>query len=82
MSRLSDVREAFEEKGWRPVSLEQRGPDGTEILMLLIFYVCPVCSATIAPGPEDNESVMAEEHREWHLSQARDLDQASTPWGG
>lgn len=60
------------DKGWETVSIEQLGPDGTETLALLIFFVCPICRAVVPPPSEGFD--FTKEHGEWHLAQAADRD--------
>lgn len=63
------------QKEWKTVSIEQRGPDGTEVLGLLIFYVCPICFAVVpAPLRGDETIEFHVEHSGWHRKQARDFD--------
>lgn len=62
--------------GWQQVSIEQRGPDGTEVLALVIFHVCPICRAVV-PVP-DEEHPFDAEHSGWHIKQAQDFDVINT----
>lgn len=79
MGRFEEEAQQGIDAGFPTVTLEQRGPDGTEILMLLIFYVCPLCAATVAPAEDEDPMRLAKVHAEWHLQQARALDQITAP---
>lgn len=68
--------EVFERRGWRTVTLEQTGPDGTEVLSMLLFHICPICSACIPLGTEDDP--LPDEHRDWHIGEAQALDETAT----
>lgn len=59
-------------QNWKDLTLEQRGPDGTEVLFLIYFYVCPICFAMV-PADYEGQSFKGQ-HSEFHLRQARDLD--------
>lgn len=61
---------------WQAISIEQRGPDGTEVIGMVIFYSCPVCNAVVAP-PAGGIN-FPQEHAEWHVKQARDWDHVNT----
>lgn len=58
---------------WAALNIEQRGPDGSEVVMLLAFYACPLCNAVVAPPIPDGTD-FGLEHSKWHIKQARDLD--------
>ena len=64
----------FERVGFRPISLEQTGPDGTETIAMLIFHLCPVCAACIPLGSE--EEPFPDLHRTYHLEEAQTFDEA------
>lgn len=68
------VREVLD-RGWKSVSIEQRGPDGTEVLMVLLFAVCPVCKCVVALPTDEHH--FTEEHAGYHIEQARALDVVS-----
>ena len=72
-SHTERVENLYLAKGWRPVSLEQRGPDGTEVIGMLLFYVCPVCAVVVAEGNEDNDFLV--EHRAEHERLAKWQDE-------
>lgn len=71
----SATAEVFEKRGWRTVTMEQRGPDGTEVLAMLLFHICPVCAACIPLGTEQDP--LPDEHRDYHLKEAQALDEAA-----
>lgn len=71
LSTLSRLR-----SDWKPISIQQLGPDGTEVLGMVLFYACPICSAVVAPPIEGNE--FPREHAGFHIQQARDFDVLNT----
>lgn len=59
---------------WAQISVEQRGPDGSEVIGgIALFASCPVCWAVV-PLPTEQMNFMLE-HSKWHIKQARDWDQ-------
>lgn len=44
-------------EGWRSVSIEHRGPDGTEVLAMLVFMACPLCGAVVPPPDDEHDLV-------------------------
>lgn len=66
-------------KQWDAITIEQRGPDGTELLGILAFYACPICFAVVPP-PQTNPETGAyvkhfpQEHALRHVKEARDWD--------
>lgn len=68
-----EVLDIFAQRGWRNISLEQRGPDGTEVLAMLLFHICPVCSACVPLGDEQNP--LPDEHLGFHLGEAQKMDE-------
>lgn len=60
------------ERGWEQVTIEQRGPDGSEVIAILLFWVCPICRA-VCPSPTEDHPFTAD-HAGFHLKQARDFD--------
>lgn len=68
----TQARLSLQEGNWRTVTLDQFGPDGTEVIARLLFYVCPVCAATVAPGNEENDLRL--EHADYHVRQAHEFD--------
>lgn len=59
-------------QNWKDLTIEQTGPDGTEVLFRIYFYVCPVCRAIVPANYEEQDFQQA--HTEFHLRQARDFD--------
>lgn len=72
----SEMARRFVDPGWRQVSFEQRGPDGTEVLAMLLFHLCPACACVIPLGSE--EEPFPDWHRDYHLGEAQALDEAAS----
>lgn len=66
MSDQPDDPRVLLHTAWRSVSIEHRGPDGTEVLAMLIFMVCPLCGAVVPPPDEEHDLVQV--HVDWHES--------------
>lgn len=66
------VLKAFADPGWKTANIEQTGPDGTEVLMVIYFHICPNCAALVPPA--DGEPFL-DLHRDYHISQAQMLDE-------
>lgn len=72
MAELSTI--SVLNKEWDTISIEQRGPDGSEVLAMLLFYSCPLCSAVIPPPNEETGENFGRYHAMFHIKQARDFD--------
>lgn len=57
---------------WKTITIQQFGPDGSEVIAMLVFYSCPICAAVVPPPVEGSE--FAVDHANHHISQARDAD--------
>jgi hypothetical protein len=59
---------------WPTISVEQRGPDGTEVIGMVLFHACPLCNAVVPlPNPETGHH-FPHVHAMFHVKQARDFD--------
>jgi hypothetical protein len=67
------VIDAFANVGWRSITLDNRGPDGTEPVALLIFHLCPVCTTCVPLGTE--EDPLPDLHEKYHLDDAQAIDE-------
>lgn len=70
------VLDRFAEVGWRSVTMDQVGPDGTEVLAMLMFHLCPVCATCVPLGTVDDP--FPDLHRDYHLAEAQRWDEAVT----
>jgi hypothetical protein len=72
--------QAVLETGFVGATVEQRGPDGSTILAMLVFSICPACGAVVPNSAQsgDGEEIERDfilEHADYHLGVAKTLDE-------
>lgn len=69
---LAEASVLSQMQNWQDLVIEQVGPDTSEVLFRIYFYVCPICDAVIPATYEEKNFQSG--HNEYHLRQARDFD--------
>lgn len=75
MRQQEYIEATFVNPGYQTLTIEQRGPDGTEVLGLVLFLSCPVCRAVVPANLEGVDIDHGDEHKRWHLAEASKQDE-------
>lgn len=53
---------------WDTVTIEQRSPDGSNVVGAIGFQVCPDCGAMVSMQLDTRDPDFASRHIDWHKS--------------